>query len=108
MHSCLVDKNVADTHFFTALQDNDDDQASQAVDMSLSASRCATDNRVRANATQAQLDKLDFYTTILQKKYDYISLKRDNIQQYFAVLRPELLRDLTAIAAELQSYVMMK
>lgn len=108
MNSCLVDKNLADTHFFTALQDNNDDEASRALDASLLASRCATDNRVNANATQAQLDKLDFYTIILQKKYDYISLKRDSIQNYFAVLKPELLRDLTAIAAELQSYVMTK
>lgn len=108
LNSCLEDKQLADNDFFQAIQDNDDAWASRALEQSLVASDCVTSYRVRANALQAQYDKLQFYTTILQKKYNYIDQQQWDIVSYFRVLRPALLKDLTTIASELQSFVLTR
>lgn len=72
------------------------------------ASVCATEYRVQLNALKVQDDKLQFYATILQKKYDYIDTQREYIEKYYSVLRPDLLDELTAIAASLQSFVLVE
>jgi len=108
MESCLIDKNLADSLFFDAVHNNDDIQAQINLEDSLRASGCATDYRVQLNALQTQYNKLLFYVTILQDKYNYIDTHRINIEQYFFVLKPELLRDLTAIASQLQSFVLVR
>ena len=108
MESCLIDKNLADNLFFDAVNNNDDAQAESALEDSLRASTCSTDYRVQLNALQAQYDKLLFYVTILQDKYNYIDAHKDNIEQYYFVLKPELLLNLTAIASQLQSFVLVR
>jgi hypothetical protein len=104
MRRCLTDKDIADRAFFAAVNANDDSAARRALDDSLRASTCATEYRVQLNALQAQYDKLEFYVRVLQRKYDYIITKEGSIIQYFFVLKSDLLRDLTAIAAELQAF----
>lgn len=108
MRQCLLDKDIADRAFFDAVTLNDDLAARSAVENSSRASVCATDYRVQLNALQAQYDKLSFYVAVLEKKYNYILDKRDNIVQYFFVLKSDLLNDLTKIAAELQSFVLTR
>lgn len=108
MSTCVADKRSADEDFFQAVVDNNDAQAASALDRSLVASDCVTQYRVKANALQAQYDKLAFYTNVLNKKYAYISDQEQNIVSYFAVLRPALLKNLTTIASELQSFVLTK
>lgn len=108
MQACLTDKETADRSFFDAINANDDEAAALWLDASLRASVCATQYRVQLNALKVQDDKLQFYTTILQKKYDYIDTQKEYIEKYYAVLRPDLLKELTAIAASLQSFVLVK
>jgi len=108
MGACLSDKNAADNLFFAAVLINDDLAAQNALADSLAASTCATDYRVQLNALQTQYNKLVFYTSVLQKKYTYISDRQDTILTYFSVLKPDLLKDLTAIAGQLQSFVLTR
>lgn len=108
MQQCLTDKELADRSFFDAINANDDEAAALWLDASLRASVCATEYRVQLNALKVQDDKLQFYVTILQKKYDYIDTQREYIEKYYSVLRPDLLEELTAIAASLQSFVLVK
>ncbi len=108
MRTCLVDKDIADRAFFDAVNANDDIAARRALDDSLVASTCATEYRVQYNALQAQYDKLIFYVDVLQKKYDYIISRQDMIVQHFSILRVDLLKELTAIAAELQRFTVVR
>lgn len=108
MKACLTDKEIADRSFFDAINANDDEAAALWLDASLRASVCATEYRVQLNALKVQDDKLTFYVTILQKKYDYIDTQKEYIEKYYSILRPDLLEELTAIAASLQSFVLVK
>jgi hypothetical protein len=108
MGECLADKEVADNLFFAAVIINDDLAAQNALADSLAASTCATDYRVQLNALQTQYNKLLFYTSVLQKKYNYVSDRKDTILTYFSVLKPDLLKDLTAIAGQLQSFLLVR
>lgn len=108
MQECLTDKDIADRSFFDAINANDDEAAAVWLDASLRASVCATEYRVQLNALKVQDDKLKFYVTILQKKYDYIDTQKEYIEKYYTVLRSDLLEELTAIAASLQSFVLVE
>jgi len=108
MQECLTDKDIADRSFFDAINANNDEAAALWLDASLRASVCATEYRVQLNALKVQDDKLKFYVTILQKKYDYIDTQKEYIEKYYTVLRPDLLEELTAIAASLQSFVLVE
>lgn len=108
MEACLADKNIADTNFVDAVNNNDDLQAQNALDRSLRASGCATDYRVQLNALQAQYDKLLFYVNILEEKHNYIHTNKENIEQYFFVLKSDLLKELTTITSQLQSFVLIR
>jgi hypothetical protein len=108
MQQCLSDKEIADRAFFDAVNANDDTSAALWLQNALIAGACATQYRVQLNALKVQYDKLQFYTEVLQKKYDYIDIQKEYIEKYYAVLRPDLLKELTAIASSLQSFVLVK
>jgi len=108
MQKCLLDKTIADRAFFDAVNTNDDTAAALWLQNALASGLCATQYRVQLNALKVQYDKLQFYTEVLQKKYDYIDIQKEYIEKYYAVLRPDLLKELTAIASSLQSFVLVK
>jgi hypothetical protein len=108
MQQCLSDKTAADRRFFDAVNANDDTAAALWLQHALDSSACATQYRVQLNALKVQYDKLQFYTDVLQKKYDYIDTQKEYIEKYYTVLRPDLLKELTAIASSLQSFVLVK
>ena len=104
MKACLVDKTIADKAYFDSVNSYDQSGSQQAVQTSIASDTCASENRIQSNAKTYLLDKIVFFTSILQQKYNLLFNEQDTLINHFDVMSDTMLQKLNLINETLKSY----
>lgn len=104
MKACLVDKTIADKAYFDSVNTYDQSGSQQAVRASIASDTCASENRIQSNAKTYLLDKVVFFTSILQQKYNLLFNEQDTLINHFDVMSDAMLQKLNLINETLKSY----
>lgn len=102
---CAAQKSDADKRYSQALSMNDQKSIDVAVADSQKWQTCVSQKRIEASAKQGILNKISYYTAVLQRKYDYMFTRQDLIVKYFPIMEEQLLETLQGITTELGAYI---
>lgn len=104
MKACLVDKNTADREYFDSINKYDQSSSDIALQTSIASDTCASENRIQSNAKTYLLNKIVFFTSVLQKKYDLLFNEQETLINHFDVISDAMLQKLNLINETLKSY----
>lgn len=101
---CSKEKSLADKNYFQAIEEQNSNEMSIAIDESKSAEVCVYSNRIDANSKQALLNKLSILRETLQSKYDFLYQKQNLILSNFHVIKENVAQELSQITNILNQY----
>lgn len=101
---CSKEKSLADKNYFQAVEKQNSNEMSIAIDESKSADLCISTNRIDANSKQALLNKLSILRETLQSKYDFLYQKQSLILNNFQVIKENVAQELSQITNILNQY----
>lgn len=104
MKACLVDKTIADKAYFDSVNSYDQSGSQQAIQTSIANDTCASENRIQLNAKTYLLNKIVFFTSVLQQKYNLLFKEQDTLISHFNVISDTMLQKLNTINETLKSY----
>lgn len=104
MRACLIDKTIADKAYFDSVNIYDQSGSEKAIQTSIASDTCASQNRIQSNAKTYLLDKIVFFTSILQQKYNLLFNDQDTIVNHFDVISDSMLQKLNMINETLKTY----
>lgn len=104
MKACLVDKTIADKAYFDSVNSYDQSGSQQAIQTSIANDTCAAENRIQLNAKTYLLNKIVFFTSVLQQKYNLLFKEQDTLISHFNVISDTMLQKLNTINETLKSY----
>lgn len=104
MKACLVDKNAADREYFDSINTYDQASSEKALQTSIASDTCASENRIQYNAKVYLLDKIVFFTSVLQQKYTLLFNEQETLINHFDVISDAMLQKLNLINETLKSY----
>ena len=104
MRACLVDKSISDQAYFDSVNIYDQSGSQQAIQTSIASDTCASQNRIQSNAKTYLLEKIVFFTSVLQQKYNLLFNNQDTIVNHFDVISDSMLQKLNLINETLKTY----
>ncbi len=104
MRWCMVDKSLADKLYFESINQYDQESSTQAINQSVKSDSCISENRIQYNAKMYILNKLVFFTSILQKKYELLFNEQEVLIKHFDVLSDTMIKKLQIINETLKNY----
>lgn len=104
MNACLVDKSIADKEYFDSINMYDQASSEKALATSIASDNCASQNRIQYNAKVYLLERIVFFTSILQQKYDLLFNEQETLINHFDVISDNMLQKLNLINDTLKQY----
>ena len=104
LNTCTTDKQRADSAYFKAINEFNQQDSDQALQQAIESENCIGQNRIHLNAQNYILNKLQFYTSALSAKYKILGDNQDTIIQNTQGLQKETLQKLIDISTSLDTY----